>query len=355
MQDFSEHVPVLEKSITNIMMAIANVLYLNYLQDINSIDAKFLAICVVKEMFFDQSFEGAEITYYERNLDLVKEKVKDAFKNEEIRRGVSFAYAGSIMLLGWQTRNPLNEGIQRLVEQATKYHLEVVNINKMWGEKAIINLYQFSESFLQKNGNENDLDNKKDDEKIIKYASVFSYLILDNVCLVLSVLFKQPICKSFVKEDWNTTTREILFYNMSFCGRLIYGWQGENRGEIIVDNIFSQIGTTIDQNRDKLLAEKFDLLSMENFSGYLATLRNGLESEALRDLYNQREAEYHQYDLIRDPGAGKAGLLDWEFAEKLSGLLNRAKEPVLLMSLNMAALTCNKRLIEAVNALNEDK
>lgn len=192
-------------------------------------------------------------------------------------------------------------------------------------------------------------------EDVNQTSTMFSYLILDNVCLVLSVLSRQPISKSFVKEDWNTTVRELLFYNMNFCGRLIYGWQGENKGGIIVDNIFSQIGTTIDQNRDKLLAEKFDLLSMKNFSDYLSTLRNGLESEVLRDLYNQREVEYHQYDLIREPGAGKVGLLDWEFAEKLSGLLNRAKEPILLMSLNMAALTCNKRFIEVVNSFNEDK
>ena len=159
---------------------------------------------------------------------------------------------------------------------------------------------------------------------IKEYAALYSYVILDNMRLTISVLTKNEIFWDLSKDDWYTVMQEFLFYNMNVCGRFTFSWFGVETGEVIMDKMFAEIGSTIDENREKFLDAKLDSLTMQNFSDYLTTLGNAQHSDQLRNLYNQRAAEYSKYDLIReDNSKGFAGLLSWEFAEKVAALLNR--------------------------------
>ena len=180
------------------------------------------------------------------------------------------------------------------------------------------------------------------------YASFYTYVILDNVSLAISVLSKRNVCQILSKDDWYAIMQEFLFYNMNVCGRFTFSWFGVEIGEQVMDKIFAGIGSTIDENREKLLNDKLDSLSMQNFSDYLSSVSNISNAEHLRDLYNQRATEYSKYDLIReDKNSGKAGLLDWEFAEKLAQLLNRNNDAPFILIMDTLAISLSHRIVSA--------
>jgi len=186
------------------------------------------------------------------------------------------------------------------------------------------------------------------EQDIKNYVALFSYTILDNVVFAISGLSKHLSSHSLSKDDWNTIMQEFLFFNMNVCGRFTVHWFGVETGERIVDKMFAEIGSTIDENREKILNNKLDSLTMQNLSEYFATLRNDMNSKHLKDLYNRRAIEYSEYDLVReDNSKGMAGLLNWEFAEKLATLLKHNNDALFITFFHFTAATLAKRILSA--------
>ena len=176
------------------------------------------------------------------------------------------------------------------------------------------------------------------EQDIKGYASFYTYVILDNVCRAISMMTKQTFCHNLSKEDWYTIMEEFLFYNIVVCERLTYSWFGAEHTERIFEEIFEEIGSTIDENKEKILGDKLNLLNMQNFSDYLTSISSP-NSGDLRKAYNQRAAEYAEYDLIRKDGnKSKAGMLDWEFTEKLANLLNFKDNATFSVCIDMIAV-----------------
>jgi hypothetical protein len=189
-------------------------------------------------------------------------------------------------------------------------------------------------------------DIRMEEDDIKRYISIFTYVILDNVAIAVSLIARRNCSRDLNKNDLFVLMEEFLFFNMNVCGRFTYHWFGAKVGETIVDKIFSEIGSSIDQNREKILDKKLDSLTLQSFSDYLDTLRHIQNSDNLRNLYNRREEECYEYDLIReDQSKGKKGLLAWEFSEKLTVLLYPDNNPGFVITVYMIAVELSTRII----------
>lgn len=176
------------------------------------------------------------------------------------------------------------------------------------------------------------------DKDIKSYASLYTVNILDSTCRAISSIIKQEFSHNFSREDLNTVAEEFLIYNMVACARLTFSWFGAETTNRIFENIFEEIGSTINENKEKILANKLDSLTVQNLSDYFESV-SSINIDELRNTYNQRATEYAEYDLIReDRNKGKAGMLEWEFTEKLATLLNLKDNAYFFVFIEMIAM-----------------
>jgi hypothetical protein len=148
--DFAQQVPVINSGIANIKLGIFLKLSRRYQHILHNEAAIPLAYCVVQKIFLD-SLNQSSLEKFERdNRKQVEEELRNAFSDPELKEAISLAYAAYIILLGWQTHNPLNATSSQLIETANNYSFDIPNIVQISGKNAVVLFFQFATDFLNR-------------------------------------------------------------------------------------------------------------------------------------------------------------------------------------------------------------
>ncbi|MHB8581192.1 MAG: hypothetical protein ACYDA4_15220 [Ignavibacteriaceae bacterium] len=153
--DFAQHIPTLIDATKNIQLGIYFKLSKQYKKTYMHIDTDKLANAVVYNLTLDDDGLNTLDNFPIMNLDIIEKEVRIAVMDENIKGALALEYAGRIMAISYLSGSPFSEEYLKrsniIVEKATNWGIEITNIVALWGNLAIIKLYEFSKKFREEN------------------------------------------------------------------------------------------------------------------------------------------------------------------------------------------------------------
>ena len=144
----AQQLPVIECGISSIKLGIFTRLFRKFRRTYDSERAIPLAFCVTYTIFCEPIQQPTFRAFSESNSELIEREIREVFAESELAEAILPSYAARIIALGWETCNPFNPIANQFVERATDNDLEIPNIVRIWGAKAITTFFQRAQEFM---------------------------------------------------------------------------------------------------------------------------------------------------------------------------------------------------------------
>jgi hypothetical protein len=110
-----------------------------------------LAYTVVYYLFLHEKGMKEMESFYKTNKRLVDEEIQRSLRDEQIKTAFSMACGAKIILYAILTgnpRNPFSEEMDKISTRATDLDIEITNVVRLWGPKAMVNLHQHAKDYM---------------------------------------------------------------------------------------------------------------------------------------------------------------------------------------------------------------
>ncbi|MBI3805690.1 MAG: hypothetical protein HY282_18215 [Nitrospirae bacterium] len=144
----AQQMPVIECGVSSIKLGIFTRLSRKFVRTHDPERAISLAFCVTSSILCEPIQQATFHAFADSNSDLIEREIRDVFADKQLSEPILLAYAARIILLGWETRNPLNPIATQLTERATDNNMEIPNIVRLWGAQAIVTFFQRAQQFM---------------------------------------------------------------------------------------------------------------------------------------------------------------------------------------------------------------
>ena len=140
--------PLIENGISSIKLGVFTKLSKKFHAAYEPQYAVLLSFCVTKNIFCEPIVQPTFQSFAENNLHQINQEIYNTFTDKELSELILLAYAARMIALGWETRNPFNDTANKLTDIATTHDMEIPNIVRMWGSKAIIKFFNHAQEFM---------------------------------------------------------------------------------------------------------------------------------------------------------------------------------------------------------------
>ena len=153
--DFARHIPVLSQVTQNIRLGIYLKLSKEYNKSYIDVDPFKLAHAVVYNLTQDEEGLNSIKEFSQKNMEVTNKEVCNAARDNKINTALSYEYAGRLMAISYLSGGPFSEIYIKksniMIEKATELGIEITNIVSLWGNRAIVNLLDYSKKFRDEN------------------------------------------------------------------------------------------------------------------------------------------------------------------------------------------------------------
>jgi hypothetical protein len=144
--EFTQQVPMIDSGIANFKAAIFHTLLKSYTKSYGGEIASPLAYCVTYGIFSDRLRHPRRVEEFaQHNAQLVRDEMRKAISNEDVKPAVGLVYAFSLMVMGW--RGEIDESNQ-LVDRANHHDITIPDVIHMWGAEAVVNFFNYGRQCL---------------------------------------------------------------------------------------------------------------------------------------------------------------------------------------------------------------